>query len=154
HHGLSGLLWYWDLKLVLDCRAATLDWDALTTRAAAWRVRAALHFVLRGLGERFTLPPAAEAAAATLRPRGPGPAALRWLIAHRSARLRDLDHVIPLLLADRVADLFGGLAAALAPSPAWIRARYGIGSPSLARGYLAHGQRMAVILRGAGHRLT
>lgn len=152
HHGLSGLLWYWDLRLVLDRFTATLDWDGLVARATRWRVRSALHFVLRGLAARFTLPDAVLGVTARLAPHGPRAAALRWLVAHRGDRLRDLEHVIPLLLTDRFTDLAGGLGSAVAPSPAWIRARYGARC-SLARGYLAHGTRVAAVLRGAGPRV-
>ena len=154
HHGLSGLLWYWDLKLVLDCWSATLDWDALVARATRWRVRSALFFVLRGLAERFALPDAVHDVSPRLAPRGPRPAALCWLVAHRSRGLRDLEHVIPLLLIDRLTDLLGGIGSAVVPSPAWIRARYGARSPSLVRGYLAHGGRMAAVVGRAGQRVT
>lgn len=151
HHGLSGLRWYWDLKLVLDRWSQTLDWDAIVARAGRWRVRSALFFVLRGLGERFQTPDVVRAVTVRLAPRGPRSAALRWLVARHAHRLRDVEHVIPLLLTDRFADLLRGVGPAIAPPPAWIQARYGE-SRSLVRGYFAHGARMAAILRrGAPH---
>ena len=145
HHGLSGLLWYWDLALVSD--RLPLDWDVLACRARRWRVRGALAFVLDGVHARFGLDDAARAAADRLAPRGPRAAALRSLVARRPDRLRDLEHVIPLLLADRLGGVLGGIASAMVPSPGWIRDRYGAASHSLARGYLAHGARMATVLR-------
>jgi hypothetical protein len=97
------------------------------------------------------MPDTVQAVTARLAPRGPRPAALRWLVTHRAGRLRDFEHVIPLLLADRFTDLLGSIHSAVVPSPGWIRARYGATSSSLVRGYLAHGTRMAAILRRAGH---
>ena len=147
HHGLSGLLWYWDLKLVLDRWAATLDADALVARAERWRVRRALHFVLRRLGELFAVPDIVGITAARLVPHGPRAASVRWLIAHREDRLRGFEHVLPLLLTDRFADLLSALRLSIFPSPSWLRARYGADSVSLPRAYLAHGARMADVLR-------
>jgi hypothetical protein len=147
HHGLSGLLWYWDLKLVLDRWAATLDGDALVMRAERWRVRRALYFVLRRLGELFAVPDVARVTAARLVPRGPRAASVRWLVAHREDRLRGFEHVLPLLLTDSLADLLRVLRPSILPSPSWLRARYGADSVSLPRAYLAHGARMADVVR-------
>src|SRR2546425_7551658 len=47
HHSLAGLLWYYDLFLILERRAGTLDWPALNARASRWRVRTAVDFVLQ-----------------------------------------------------------------------------------------------------------
>ena len=147
HHGLSGLRWYWDLKLVFDRWAATLDGDALVARAERWRVRRALHFVLRRLGELFAVPDVAGITAARLAPRGPRAAGVRWLVAHREDRLGGFEHVLPLLLTDRFADLLSALRPSILPSPGWLRARYGADSASLPRAYLAHAARMADVLR-------
>ena len=154
HHGLSGLLWYWDLKLVLDRWSTTLDWQGLATRAQRWRVRSALFFTLRGVCDRFEMPALVQAMTARIAPRGPRPAAVRWLVARRAHRLRDLEHVIPLLLTDRFPDVLRAVGGSMLPSPSWIRARYGSESSSLARGYLAHGARLATVVWRTGQQVT
>src|SRR5206468_1153195 len=53
HHSLGGLLWYYDLFLLLGRRADTLDWQAVSARASRWRVRAALYFALLELERLF-----------------------------------------------------------------------------------------------------
>lgn len=151
HHGLSGLLWYWDLHLVLDRWSATLDWDELVTRAERWRVRRALSFVLRRLADFFAVPEAADLSVRRIAPCGPRALAMRWLVAHRADRLRAFEHVIPLLLSDRVADVLRVLGPAIFPSPTWLRARYGARSPSLVRAYLVHGARLIAVLRRKGN---
>jgi hypothetical protein len=148
HHGLSGLLWYWDLRLVLDRWSATLDWGELTGRAERWRVRRALSFVLRRLGDFFSVPDAVDIMAARIIPRGPRTMTVRWLVTHRAERMRAFEHVMPLLLTDRAVDLLRALGPAICPSPTWLRARYGVAS--LPRAYRAHAARMATILRRAG----
>jgi hypothetical protein len=151
HHGLSGLVWYWDLKLVLDRWSTTLDAEVLLARANRWRLRRVLHFVLHRLGAMFTTAPAVEVAAGGICPRGPRAMAVRWLVGHRADRLRDFEHVLPLLLTDRPVDLVRTLGAALCPSPRWLRARYGNDATSLFSAYVAHGMRMTTVLRGLGH---
>ena len=77
--------------------------------------------------------------------RGPRAAAAGRLLARRADRLRSVEHVIPLLLTDRARDLPLALATAICPSPAWLRARYGVAS--LPRAWLAHAGRMTAVLR-------
>jgi hypothetical protein len=145
HHGLSGLLWYWDLRLVLDRWAATLDWRELMELAERWRVRRALSVVLRRLGDFFPVPDAVDSLATRIAPRGPRTMAARWLVTHGRGRTRGFEHWLPLLLTDRPLDLLRVLGPAICPSPAWVRARYGVAS--LRRAYGAHAARMATIVR-------
>jgi hypothetical protein len=154
HHGLTGLVWYWDLALVLDRWSASLDWGALRDRAERWRVRRAVFFALSGLRELFPLPNAVDGVLGRLSPRGPRAAAMRWLVRRRAERLGDLDHVIPLVLADRLRDVVRALGPAVCPSPGWVRARYGDDGQPLWRGYVAHAARTAGVVRHAGRQLT
>jgi len=149
HHSLAGLLWYWDLALILDRWAGTLDWETVIARASHWRVQTALFFALRGL-ERFFGVSAPSSVMVRLRPRGPRAAALGWLLRHQeSDRLARLGHLIPLLLVDRGKDLLGSLRQVLCPPAAWVRARYEGTAPSLPRQYVAHYCRMGEVMRMA-----
>lgn len=148
HHGLSGLLWYWDLRLVLDRWGDTLDWAVLVERASRWRVRAALYFALLGL-ELFFGASAPASVMARVRPRGPRAAAIGWLLRHREAERRPrLEHLIALLLVDRSRDLLPPLRHAVCPAPAWVRARYAGAGSSLFAQYLAHYRRAGEVMRG------
>ncbi len=143
HHGLAGLLWYWDIALLLD--QGTLDWDVLVARASRWRVRTALYFALLGCQRLFDSSTPGPVMA-RLRPRGPRATTLGWLVLHHGAdRLQRLEHLIALLLVDRARDLIAPLTSIVMPSPAWLRARYEPASASLAGHYLAHYRRMAAI---------
>jgi hypothetical protein len=149
HHGLAGLLWYWDLALLLGRWADRLDWDAIAARAARWRVRTALYFALLGCQRLFAIAAPARVLA-ELRPRGLRAAALRRLLRRYEAdRLKRLEHLIALLLVDRTRDLIAPLTATLMPSPAWLRARYEGASASLLGHYLAHYGRMVTIAAAA-----
>ena len=152
HHGLSGLLWYWDLALLFDRWATTLDWDVLVDRASRWKVRHALASVLRRLGALFVLPDEVGQVADRLQPSGPRAMAVRWMLAHRESRLRRFEHVLPLLLTDRLPDMLRALGPAVWPSPAWVRARYGA-TTSVPGAYLAHCGRLAVVLASTGRSL-
>jgi hypothetical protein len=146
HHGLAGLLWYWDLALLLDRWGSRLDWATVLERASHWRVRRALGFALLGCEMFFarTVPVPAKTG---LRARGPRAALLRRLLRHREAdRLARLEHVIALLLVDRGRDVVGALGRIACPSPAWVRARYGPGA-TLFAAYAAHYRRMAGVGR-------
>lgn len=149
HHGLAGLLWYWDLHLLLDRWGDTLEWEAVIERASRWRVRVALYFVLLGLAICF----GASAPAwvmARVRPRGPRAAAIGWLLRHREAQRRpQLEHLIALLLVDRSRDLLPPLRHAVCPAPAWVRARYAGAGSSLFAQYLAHYRRAGEVLSDA-----
>jgi hypothetical protein len=153
HHGLTGLRWYWDLALLLDGGRARIDWDVVVTRAERWRVRRALFFVLTRLGELFALPADVDAVRRRIAPRGPRARAVGWLLARRADRLRRFEHVLPPLLADRARDMLRVIGPAIWPSPAWIRARYGNATTSLAGAYLAHGGMLAGVLGGTGRSL-
>ncbi|MGH7311561.1 MAG: nucleotidyltransferase domain-containing protein [Candidatus Rokuibacteriota bacterium] len=145
HHGLAGLLWYWDLALLLGQWTDSLDWDAVTQRASRWRVGTALYFALLGC-QRFFDVSAPGAVMARLRPRGPRARVLRRLVLDQEAdRLKRLEHLIALLLVDRARDLIAPLTGALFPSPAWLRARYEGAGSSVLTHYLAHCRRMAAI---------
>lgn len=149
HHSLAGLLWYWDLALILDRWAGALDWDTVIARALRWRVHTALFFALRGLERVFgvSAPPQVMV---RLRPRGLRAAALDRLLRDRkSDRLARLGHLIPLLLVDRSRDLFGPFRQVLSPSAAWVRTRYEGVARSLPRQYLAHYRRMGEVMYAA-----
>lgn len=142
HHGLTGLLWYWDIARLLTGWADRLDWDTVVARASRWRVRTALSFALLGC-DMFFGASAPAAVMSRLEPRGLRAAALRWLLLHREGeRLKRLEHLIALLLVDRGRDLALPLAHVLCPAPAWVRARYDGAGPSLLRAYLAHYRRL------------
>lgn len=145
HHGLAGLLWYWDLFLLIDRWAGTLDWQAVIARASRWRVRAALYFALLGL-ELFFGAAAPASVIRRIRPRGPRAAAVGWLLRHRESQRVRLEHVIALLLVDRARDLLGPLRQILCPPPAWLRARYAGAGLSLLAHYLAHYRRLGEVM--------
>jgi hypothetical protein len=149
HHALAGLLWYWDLALILDRWGGTLDWEVLIVRASRWRVRAALYFALLELEMLFgTSAPAAVMVA--IEPCGPRAAAVGWLLRHRDPQQRRaLEHLIALLLVDRGRDLLDTLRRVLLPPPAWLRVRYEGMGPSLPSQYLAHYRRLGQVLSAA-----
>jgi putative nucleotidyltransferase-like protein len=149
HHGLAGLLWYWDLALVLDRWRGQIDWEAVVARASRWRVRSALYWALSELETLFG-PSAPAEAMARLEPRGPRAAVMGWLLRHRAPQQRRaLEHLIALLLVDRGRDLLGTLRHVLLPPPAWLRARYeGAGSSRLGH-YLAHYRRLGQVMSRA-----
>ena len=154
HHALAGLLWYYDLFLILEGRAGALDWEALVERASRWRTRSALYFALLALEMLFGshVPPRVMA---RIEPRGPRAALMKWLLRHRTPRqLRDLEHLVTLLLVDRWHDLPGTLRRALFPAPEWLRARYAdLGSASRFGYYVAHYRRLGKIVTRTKDRL-
>jgi hypothetical protein len=149
HHGLAGLIWYWDLALVIERWGGKLDWEALIVRASRWRVRAALYFALLELEMLFGAS-APAAVMVRLALRGPRAAAMGWLLRHREPQQRRaLEHLIALLLVDRGRDLLDTLRRVLLPPPAWLRARYeGMGSSALGH-YLAHYRRLGQVVSQA-----
>jgi hypothetical protein len=154
HHGLAGLLWYWDLFLVIDRWGDTLDWETVGERASRWRVRTALYFALLGV-ELFFGTAAPAGVMARVKPRGPRAAAVAWLLRHRETQRRvQLEHVIALLLVDRGRDLLPPLRHALCPPPAWVRARYAGAGSSLLAQYLAHYRRAGEVIGEAKHGLA
>lgn len=145
HHSLAGLLWHWDLALLLERRGATLDWETLVERARRWRVCRAVFFALAETGRAFgaQLPPGVMR---RLAPGGPRAMALARLLARAdAARRAQLEYLVPLLLADRARDVARALATAAWPPPAWLHARYGATAPSRLGQYLAHCRRLASI---------
>jgi hypothetical protein len=149
HHGLAGLLWYWDLALILGRWEGKLDWDALSARASRWRVRSALYFALMELEVLFGAS-APAAVMARIEPRGPRVAVMGWLLRHRAPQQRRaLEHLIALLLVDRGRDLLGTLRHLLLPPPAWLGARYEGAGSSLLGHYLAHYRRLGQVVSRA-----
>lgn len=154
HHGLAGLLWYWDLARLLGRWADRLDWETVVARASRWRVRTALYFALLGCAGFFGVS-APAAVMSRLQARGPRAVVLRWLVRRREAdRLKQLEHLIALLLVDRARDLAEPLRVALFPSPSWLRARYEGAGSSLPAYYLAHYRRMLSIAGAAKEALA
>ena len=149
HHSLAGLLWYYDLFLILERWAGTLDWSALNARASRWRVRTAVYFVLQEV-ERLFGARAPAAVMAALEPRGPRAAAMAWLLRHRApSQRRAAEHVISLLLVDRGRDLLEPLRRALFPPYGWLKARYeGAGASRLAH-HVAHYRRLGRVMKQA-----
>ncbi len=149
HHSLAGLLWYYDLFLLIDRSTSTLDWPALSARASGWRVRAAVYFVLREV-ERLFGAGAPAALMAGLEPRGPRAAAMAWLLRHRSpSQRRAAEHLIGLLLVDRDRDLLGALRSVFFPPYGWLQTRYeGAGASRLAH-YVAHYRRLGQVMAQA-----
>jgi hypothetical protein len=149
HHSLAGLLWYYDLFLILERGTGTPDWSAVSARASRWRVRAAVYFVLQEV-ERLFGARAPAAVMAGLQPRGPRAAAMAWLLRHRApSQRRAAEHVIGVLLVDRGRDLVGTLWRVLFPPSGWLRARYeGAGTSRLAQ-YVAHCRRLGHVARQA-----
>jgi hypothetical protein len=154
HHTLAGLRRYWDVALLLERWVGALDWETLRARAARWRVRHALFFVLRGARALFHAPVPADVLAA-LRPGG-ARAGLLEAIVRRSddTRLRRLEHLVTLLLVDRSRDLCGALRHAVLPSASWMRARYGIETASRPALYRAHARRLGGVVGGAAGALV
>lgn len=149
HHALGGVLRHWDVALVLG--AGPLDWDALVRRAARWRVRRPLYFVLREV-ERAFGPLVPARALAALVPRGPRAALLDALLRDTGAARRvRLEHLVTLLLVDRGREAWGALRGALLPPTAWLRARYGDGAVSRPALYWAHARRLGAVLDGLRH---
>ena len=149
HHALAGLRHHWDVALVLG--SGPLDWDALLARAARWRVRRPLYFVLRGVEDAFgPLVPAAVQSA--LAPRGPRAALLGALLREDGAERRArLEYLVTLLLVDRGRDACRALGAALLPPADWLRARYGTAAASRRALYCAHARRLGAVLGSLRH---
>jgi hypothetical protein len=153
HHALAGLLWLYDLHLLLECWADRLDWTALDQRASRWRVRSALYFGLQEVQQVFgTRVPGAVMAA--LKPRGPRARAVGRLLHSRSpAQRHALEPLIAILLVDRARDVVRTLGSALVPSAGWLEARYGGVAASRAGHYVAHARRLGQIVSEATHGL-
>jgi len=146
HHVLTGTLWQLDLALLLRRHGATLDWEAVSERADRWRARSAVYFALRVVSERF----AVAVPEVVMRRLWPGP--VRVAIVDRlwrtgPDRVRRLEYLVALVMLDRVTDVARTLACGLAPTPRWLRSRYG--PRSLLAAYGAHYGRLAGIVARA-----
>jgi len=149
HHSLAGLLWYYDLFLILERWTDTLDWQVVSTRASRWRVRAAVYFVLREV-ERLFGARVPATVMVELEPRGPRAAAMAWLLRHREpAQRRAAEHLIGLLLVDRGRDLVGTLRRIALPPSDWMAARYDAAGASRLRQYAAHYRRLGQVVSQA-----
>jgi hypothetical protein len=144
HHAFSGVIWQLDVALALHRYGAELDWEALVAQAMRWRVARPLFFVLEMITERYRLPLLSEELI-ELRPRGVRGRLMRSLL--RRGGVNHLDHLIPLLLADRGVDLAGPLLDSVAPRPLWVRARYGNDGAWLWRCYGRHWKRLGEVVR-------
>lgn len=146
HHPFVGHVWRLDIALLLCRHARDLDWASIVARAQRWRVRGALYFALRVVEEDLAIA-APAGALAELRPRGLRGDALERLARHRDPMAR-FEHLVDLLLLDAGGDLLRAIATSAAPTPGFVRGRYG--TPSALRAYLAHYRRIGAIgLRAA-----
>jgi len=143
HHAFSGAIWQLDVALALHRYGGELDWKALVARAVRWRVARPLFFVMEMIKDRYRLPLPSEELV-KLRPRDLRGRLMSALV--RRGRLNQFDHLIPLLLADRVVDLAGPLLHSLAPRPQWVRARYGSDGAPLWHCYGRHWKRLATVM--------
>jgi hypothetical protein len=145
HHSLTGLLRAWDIALILG-RDGDLDWDALLARAARWRIRRAVFFVLLGVRDRFAIP-VPPRVLNRLRPAGPRAALLAALMRGTGAeRLQRLEHLVSLLLVDRGRDVAATLRRAVWPAADWMRARYGRADGTRPALYLTHVRRLGGVI--------
>ena len=142
HHPLDGLPWQLDLALLIRRGRRDFAWERVTERARRWHAAGAAYFALRLVEDRFTAGVPVSVLAG-LRPRGLRGALLDG-IGRRSGVNGGMDHLVDLLLLDRMPDLCRAVAAAVAPRPSWVRSRYA--TSSAFRGYLAHFVRIGKIL--------
>jgi hypothetical protein len=151
-HAGVGLVWQWDIALLLARYGAAMDWDAVTSEAARWRVRRAVGFGLATVAGTFGIE-VPDHAMRSLAGRGAGRRVARWLAddARRPLRAR-LEPIAPIALADDARGAAHALRQALWPDAAWMRARYGAGR-SWGRRYVDHYRRATrVVLAMAGRR--
>jgi hypothetical protein len=147
HHGVAGLLWQYDLFLLIERSRDALDWSTISRRARHWRVRTAVYFALRMVDELFDAG-VPERFLQELEPRGVRAAAMRWILRRRGpAERRAAEHLIGLLLIDRGRDVVSALRAVVLPPADWLAARYGGGSAL--RRYVAHGRRLGDVVSQA-----
>jgi hypothetical protein len=140
HHSLAGVLWQTDVALVLRRANATIDWDAVVSRAERWGAAGAVYFALRVVGQRLRVM-APASAMNRLRPGTLRAAALERLFAAGPERLARMEYLVGVLLLDRFADVAAVVGAGLVPTPAWLRSRYG--SSSVRAAYVEHYRRLA-----------
>ena len=146
HHPFVGFVWRLDMALLLRRPPGYFDWPSILERARRWGVRGALYFALRVVEEdlSFTAP---AGVLSELKPRGLRGEALERLARHRDPRAL-FEHLVDLLLLDAGRDLLRAIATTAAPTPAFVRGRYG--TSSAVRAYLAHYRRIGAIgLRAA-----
>ena len=146
HHAIAGVLWHYDLFLLVERWRDTLDWGRVAARARTWRVRTAAYFALSSV-ERLFEARVPVSVLRALEPRGGRAAATRWILAHRSAaQRRSAEHLIGLLLVDRGRDVLGAMRNIVFPRSTWIAARYDAVGRSRVRQYAAHYRRLADVV--------
>lgn len=126
HHAFGGLLWHCDLALMLERDGGVLDWDRVLADARELGIRAALSLVFDAVEVLLDVAPPPEVRRSLPR-HAPRLRIARRLVLPRVRRLQAtnrLEHVVPLLLIDRGRHCARAIAAAVAPSPHWVRLRY------------------------------
>jgi hypothetical protein len=126
HHRGRGLLWQFDLVLLLHALADRLDWDAVVHRAAAYDLVLSTRYVLNGLATLWQAPVPATVLA-RLRALSPSPAerraVARLTAAHRPVVYRFWSDLLALpTWSARLRYAWFNLF----PVPAYMRERYGI----------------------------
>ena len=118
------------MDLAVLARSRALDWDAVASRARAWRLKTATWLVLDTANRMIGLP-GCDAAVSQLRPARARRAALRAFVTPRGLRSgrdftrKTLRHLFMLGLVDRPRDGARLLGRTLWPETWWIAARYG-----------------------------
>jgi hypothetical protein len=146
HHALTGPLWQLDVALLLRAHGSALDWPAVCERAERWRAAAAVFFALHVVRERFGVA-VPEVVMRRLSPGHVRLAIIDRLRGRDSDRVRRLEHLVALVMTDRAADVARTLASGMAPTPRWLRSRYG--SASVLNGYARHYGSLARIVARA-----
>lgn len=122
HHPLTGLRWRLELAVFISRHASDAVWHGVAAPAQAWGVSGAVYFALTAVEASFGVR-APSAAIHALRPRG-----RRGLVLDRLARSTadqpHLEYLVNLLSLDSATDRLRMLRRGLAPSAAWVRARY------------------------------
>lgn len=142
HHCVAGLLWLYDVFLLLERWGGTLGWAMLSERAGSWRVQTAICVVLREVeilfGARIPM-----MMIIAREPHGPRASMLKWMLRHRGRTATGVaDSVIPLLLVDRGRDVVQTLSRVLLPPTDWLRCRYSDAANSRVTRYLVHYRRL------------
>jgi len=141
HHPFVGFIWRLDLALLLRRPPGYFDWPSILERARRWRVRGALYFALRVVEEDLSVT-APAGVLSELKPLGLRGEALERLARHRDPRAR-FEHLVDLLLLDAGRDLLRAIVISAAPTPAFVRGRYG--TSSTLRAYLDHYRRIGAL---------
>jgi hypothetical protein len=147
-HAGVGLRWHLDLALLVD---RGVDWPSVLVRAREWHMARATAFALACAHATFgVVVPAAVLD--ELRGHGPRAAAASAVARFPDAPRRRLEHLMPMLLADRARDAVRSLRESFVPSRAWLAARYPATAGRAVAGYLAHYRRLGAIVSAAATR--